>query len=74
MNRPLSQIDVINMGALRSHPVRPTLACPFCGDDPHLAMQIGTRFVVGCNSDDCDAQQEGLTLSEAWAKWNLRTT
>jgi hypothetical protein len=73
MNAPLSQLDVIRIGAAQaSHRTNP---CPFCGEDPPLApLPIASRYVVGCENDDCHArpQTAGSTLAEAWARWNWR--
>lgn len=76
MNRPLSQLDVIHIGAMQprrsSHDTKP---CPFCGEFPPFAsLPIAGRYVVGCDNDDCHArpQTAGATLAEAWARWNRR--
>lgn len=71
-------LEVIVKGAEAAarHDPRPSvpLTCPFCGADPPLANQIAGRFIVGCESDDCHAnpQVSGISVSEAWAKWNSR--
>lgn len=52
----------------------PDRCCPFCGSEPPLAAKIAGKFIVGCESEDCAAnpQVSGLTIDEAWLKWNGR--
>jgi hypothetical protein len=68
----MNMLQVIRRGAVQS--ARRSLPCPFCGEDPPLAAQIGGRFVVGCESEDCAANPQvcAPTLGEAWTRWNTR--
>lgn len=68
MNAPLSMVDVIRRAATHDK------ACPFCGEYPPLASKIAGRFIVGCDSEECDVhpQTAGATVEEAWQRWNRR--
>jgi len=67
----ISMIDVINAGAKPQ--VQTNKGCPFCGAEPGLARQIGSRYFVACENDGKhDAQAYGLTVEEAWESWNNR--
>lgn len=65
--RSLSMLDVIR-GAVGVT----AKSCPFCGEDPPLAVVRAGRYIVGCETEGCDTQKAGSTLAEAWAKWNRR--
>jgi hypothetical protein len=68
----MNMVEVIARGAAAQR--MRDLPCPFCGTDPPLAAKIAGRFVVGCENDDCAANPQicGLSLAEAWEKWNRR--
>lgn len=72
----MNMIETIRRGAFQ--PIGLTQntpkRCPFCGEDAPLAAKVGTRYVVACMSDYCDAsvQTSGFTPEEAMAKWNRR--
>lgn len=74
LNKPRrTMADVINLGAARQ--VKPQhRTCPFCGTEPPLAAQIGRRFVVACEAEDCrvDVQASADSLEAVWAAWDGR--
>lgn len=71
----MNMLATIKRGADRAVAERPkTLCCPWCGSEPGLATVRSGRYLVGCESDDCDVnpQTGGGTAIEAWARWNSR--
>ena len=73
----MNMFEVIRQGAQCAPSPMPRhqhLACPFCGADPPLAAQIAGHFVVACENDDCAANPQvcGLSLDQAWERWNRR--
>lgn len=70
MNQHLTMAEVIQLGA-----AKPTVrCCPWCATDPLPASQIGSRYVVACENDDCPARPQvcDTDLVTAWKKWNGR--
>jgi len=46
--------------------------CPFCGSKAISHEYTKRRFVIYCNGQYCQAEQEWKTLQEAIKAWNTR--
>lgn len=68
----LSMVNVIELGAVKLKPQHKP--CPWCACDVALPRQVFTRWVVGCENDDCGvtAEASGITPEEALKLWNGR--